>query len=451
MLHRRRNIRNRKIERKFEENKDEEKVDDNKNYKILFNKVELDIKDEEPFCKFYYVFYLKDNKKSNEKNSLNFEFNTYLKVWLDNYNPKYLKKNNTLDNNYIIDNSEVKISLDLEEEDYKTKIIIIEIYFEISIKLVYGLLNAPFFLDCDKNSILVHYNENYEVGNIFSYGFKRISDYELYAKDSDKDYYLCLRDKRLKFDIFETSLYELVASKFSEQEIEQINFSLNNVVTNGYFGVLVYKKNLYEIRPEKVEVTGYQICLLGKKNLFLHSGASGNGERFIMKELKINGTQIRRRGNSDKNDDNDDREENWFSSDSKSYNFNIDLDLQDYIILIEFKAEISIDIEFPVYRLLYDNFGLAYYSQYGTSYKYEIIVDPNIYFPKEQLEKYNYLEMEGKVIFKGYYNFHEKDYNDEEFIKENEEYPEEFKERIDEWKNNKEIELFPESLEFELQ
>ena len=70
-----------------------------------------------------------------------------------------------------------KIFLDLDEEDDKRKIIIIETCFGISFKLVYGLLNTFFSLYKGKYYILVHYNDNYEVGNIFRYGFKRTSNY----------------------------------------------------------------------------------------------------------------------------------------------------------------------------------------------------------------------------------------------------------------------------------
>ena len=412
--------------------KEDDYYDEEKKYKILFKKIEMDLKGDESICKQYYVLYLKDNFDNNvlkDQISLTYYEQTYY--------PRYLKKNGVELNSdfYSSNNDGFYLECDLTEEDYKRKIIIIEVCLDMEINLFYGLIMG--FLYLKKNgSVLFRYDKNYRPGNIFADGLKKISDNEVYGFKFDSSFF-SFRDIRFNnYDITE-ELGDIITSKFNQEEINQINFSLNNKLTIGSGLVRLFNKMVYNLTPEKVEITGYSVFL--EKDNYNDVFSSEYEFDYIINELKINDENIPKVEYSESLGD--DYDGKWFYSTKERIGLNIHFD--GHVFVKEFKVEIPSCNSIS----LTETYEFGSRVDYGISYKY-VIINNGVDLPMEQFKNYNYIKKDKTIIFSGCYNFNQLDYNDEEFIRENENAPENLNERIRQWEDNNEKKLYPSEFEF---
>ena len=129
-----------------------------------------------------------------------------------------MKKNNVVINeDFNIDSNDTKYkinnSCDLDEEDYKRKVVIVELCFDIKFNILYGLINI-YMAFHSKGSVWVHYTEDYLIGNIYHYRIKNIAHYVLYGIDFENhSCCLCFRDKRIKVGINDLSIYYIIKLK----------------------------------------------------------------------------------------------------------------------------------------------------------------------------------------------------------------------------------------------
>ena len=140
----------------------------------------------------------------------------------------------------------------------------------------------------ETSSVFFYYDENYKPGNIFADGLKKISDNEIYGFKLDESYF-SFRDIRANYNIID-ELGDIITSKFNKEEIDQINNSLNNKLTIGTSYVDLFKKMVYNLTPEKVEITGYVVFLM--KDTRDDTSHSEYGFDYIINEIKINDEKV---------------------------------------------------------------------------------------------------------------------------------------------------------------
>ena len=275
------------------EKKDDYYYDKEKKYKVLFKKMEMDLKGDESIYKQYYVLYLKDNFDKNNNNNdkaIKELISLQLCYSEQKMHPNNLKKNGIdLNADIFIINGGFSFDCDLTEEDYKRKIIIIEVCLDMEINLFYGLIMGFLYFPEKNGSVLFHYDKNYKPGNMFADGLKRTSDNEVYGIKFESSFF-SFRDIRANnYDIVK-ELGDIITSKFNQEEIDQINFSLNNKLVTGTGYVYLYKKMIYNLTPEKVEITGYTVFLV--KDEYDEVFSSSYEHDFIINEIKINDENI---------------------------------------------------------------------------------------------------------------------------------------------------------------
>ena len=306
----------------------------------------------------------------------------------------------------------------------------------MTINLFYGLIHGFFYFPKQQYSVLFRYDENYKVGNMFKGGIKRISDCELNAKNIES-FFFCFRDIRdNQYDIRD-KLGDLLESKFSQEEINKLNYSLNNVLGTGISTFYIGKKIIYDIKPEKVDVTGYLVYLV-YENYYEKFSAENEFDYFI-NEIIINGQKIPKK-EYDESLEND-YDGVWFYSDNTRIGVSWEFD--EHVFLKEFKVEIPNCEECSLTEM----YEMGFPMNFGTFYTYEII-NNGVSLSKEQFNNYSYIEKDGKIIFSGIYNIHQKDYNDKEYIKNNKNTSEKFEDRILNWEKENEKKLYPPKFEF---
>ena len=426
-----------KVEKKAYDKTIDFQEDDNS--MILFRKIELDLKGEESTYKEYFVFYLKDSNEKDKKNTIKREFS--IKYDKQKYQQKYFKKNNILQNDifYAPRNQydrKLKLNVDINEEDYKNKIIIVELCLKMTIDLFYGLIHGFFYFPNQQYSVVFRYDENYKVGNMFKDGVKRISDCELNAINIES-FFFCFRDIRdNQYDIRD-KLGNLLESTFNQEEINNLNYSLNNVLGTGTGTFHIGKKIIYDIKPEKVDVTGYLVYLV-YENYYEKFSAECEFDYFI-NEIIINGKKIPKK-EYDESLENDYDGVWFYSNDTR---IGVSWEFDEHVFLKEFKVEIPNCEECSLTK----NYQMGFPMDYGTFYTYEII-NNGVSLSKEQFNNYSYIEKDGKIIFTGIYEIHQKDYNDKDYIKNNNDTSDNFEDRIINWEKENEKKLYPSKFEF---
>ena len=427
-----------------------------KEYINIYEKIEMDFRNEKIFCKEYFIIYIIYFFKKNKIKINNIVYQSNMNnLWLDKCNEVYIKKNNKKDliSNIKINDGEygekiINFYCELNEEDYQNKIIIFEICYEIKINIFYGLI-IFYFNFKNKSSVKINYNKNFEIGYRGEYDFKEISKYELFLFKK-KDYIrFCIRDKRIKINI-KDELKELINSKFTSEEIDQIIFSLNTVLDNRYGQILIYQKIIHKLENNRDFITGYYIILNHSNDYAMTLGrgrSCESGLRIIINELKINDILINKKEVIDINYISDDN--NFFYSNDKSYQFNVYCEGD--FFLLEFKGEVIKDNNCNFCNKFIFNFNriLLFIAEYGSSFKYEIILNNHrlLEGEEEKFKKYNnYFKNNDIITFRGYYNINECDYKDENnmgLIEQNEE--KKRKDRLILWKEENEKKLLPDT------
>ena len=242
-------------------------------------------------------------------------------------------------------------------------------------------------------------DDNYFPCYLYKDYFDEISKYKLYAFNKG-NVALTLRDKRIKLKI-ENELDKGLLSKFTRDEIAQINNSLNTMEFHHNFVNLIYQKVIHNIKDNKNYTTVYDIVFFPHDGLTqINSCLSEYDEPLIVKQFKINNIIVKKEkkklDESFKEDDENEVFDGYFVSDKKHlgfyYCFKADFGL------FEFDCESNDEVDY--FRLNCNNLGdISDHLAYGSSYKYEIILNGNkINFMDED---FKYKIENDKIILKG--------------------------------------------------
>ena len=436
-----------------------EKEEDN--FNPIFRKIELDLRIEECIIKEYLVFYIPKNYR---KDSLIYQGRSpfdYIKDFIEKTNPdkypKYAKINNSskaikkfeckqrpiVQFPSYISNFEIEIS----ESDKEKNLITLEAGYKIELYNKYGIYYLRF--DCrgdkepiNKSSFSYFFDNNYLPCHIYKELFDTISKNKLYSFNRDS-ISLTLKNKGIKINI-EDELNPVFLSKFSPEEIKQINFSLNTI--EYYYGQrhLIYQKVIHNIKDKKDYIKIYYIVF----NPHIPSGDWAAAycspctaqEPIIIKRFTINNVLVEKeKENVNEDEPNEENKEGieihggYYISEPDKIDFYV-WD-QEIWALYEFDCESNENLDYL--QLQCNTFGnVDEYTIYGSSYKYEIILNGHsIKFSNPDLE---YTVENDKIILEGYIDGNKDNFDEKKLVELAKKYDKEW--YIEEYWKNKSLE-----------
>ena len=385
----------------------------------IYKKIELDFSKKEKILKEYLVLYIPEEYT---KDTITYVFlpayhsissvieklsneNKYLKYAKINNDSKAITKFESVRDPEIENRYQCSIEFKITEKDKQTKLVTIEFGYKIKLIDEHGLIYMCFFPTYEENvtetfTVSFTLDDNYFPCYLFKDYFDEISKYKLYAFNKG-NVALTLRDKRIKLKI-ENELDKGLLSKFTRDEIAQINNSLNTMEIHHNFYNLIYQKVIHNIKDNKNYTTVYDIVF------FPHDGLTQTNsslffefdEPLIVKQFKINNIIVKKEkkklDESFKEDDENEVFDGYYVSDKKHlgfyYCFKADFGL------FEFDCESNDEVDY--FRLNCNNLGdITDHLAYGSSYKYEIILNGNkINFMDED---FKYKIENDKIILKG--------------------------------------------------
>ena len=312
-----------------------------------------------------------------------------------------------------------------------------ELYFR------YGIYKLRFYCSreeepLNKSSFSFIFDNNYMACHINKKYFDEISKYKLYSFNRE-DISLTLKDKRIKINI-EDELEEEFLSKFSPEEIKQINFSLNTIEYHYDFRHLIYHKVIHNIKDNKDYI---KVCYVV---FYPHdpSGCSGGSsspdtgsQPIIIKRFTINNLLVKKekKYKGDEYDDYQDEENNqeeenvsedvpdeayeerikmydngYYLSDENKIGFYVMTN--EIWALYEFECESNENLDY--FQLHCDSFGDIDESIiYGGSYKYEIIL--NGHSIKFSNPDFQYSVKNGKITLEGFIDGNKENFDEKKF------------------------------------
>ena len=406
-------------------------IDPNALYNI-YKKIELDLSKKEKNLKEYLVLYIPD---TFSKDTITYEFtpvissvkskieklndiNKHLNYGKINNDSNGVTKFKCFPDPEIINDYRCSFEYKLTQKDKETRLITIEACYSIKPKLEYGLVNFTFhpiyeFNSAEKITVCFTFDDNYMPCHLYKGYFDEISKYKLYGFNK-MEVSLTLRDKRIKLKI-ENELDKGLLSKFTPDEIAQINNSLNTMEFNHNFVNLIYQKVIHNIKNNKDYTTVYDIVFFPHDGLSQTNTFPSEYDRpLIVKQFKINNNIVKKEkkklDEDVQEDDNNKVVDGYFVSDKKNlefyYCFKADFGL------FEFDCESNDDLDY--FRLNCNDLGeINEHLTYGSSYKYEIILNGNkIKFLDED---FKYKIENDKIILKGIIDGNKDNYNEEKF------------------------------------
>ena len=426
------------------------------NFYPLFRKIDLDLTTKETIIKEYLVFYIPSNYSKSTliyQGTPPFEYiaehleeidpNEYPKYAKINNSPKAIKrfecKQNPSDEyTSIISNFEFEIS----ESDKENNLITLETGYKIELIDEYGFYRLRFYCKNDekplnKTSFMFTIDNNYVTDDIYKDDFDEISKYKLYSFNRE-DVSLSLRDKRIKINI-EDELAPKLLCNFSDEEIKQINFSLNTIEYKYDFRYLIYHKVIHNIKNNKDYIKIYYV------EFYPHNPNRGasygipldtSPQPIIIKKLKINNLLVKKekkvkekdkfsieKGEENVSEDEpDEANEEGIEMFGDGYEYYVSghnkmgfyLTTTNIWSIYEFECESNENLDY--FQLICNSFGhIDENVIYGSSYKYEIILNGhNIKFSNPD---FKYSIKNDKIILEGFVdgnkdNFDEKKYNE---------------------------------------
>jgi len=397
----------------------------------IYTKIDLDLSKKEKNLKEYLVLYIPD---SCTKNTVTYEFipvissvkgkieklndiNKYLIYGKINNDSKGVTKFKCFPDPEIIDRYKCSVEYKLTQKDKETRLITLEACYSIKPKPLYGLVNFLFRPTYELNSpdiitVCFTLDDNYMPCHLYKDYFDEISKYKLYSFNK-MEVNLTLRDKRIKLKI-ENELDKGLLSKFTPDEIEQINNSLNTMEFYYTFTNLIYQKVIHNIKNKKNHTTVYDIVLCPDGGTFMSNCGYESDKPLIVKQFKINNKIVRKEKKKlDDEPPNEDEKvvDGYYVSDKKFLGFY-------YVFkgtfgLYEFDCESNDKMDY--FRLNCNDLGnINERLIYGSSYKYEIILNGNkIKFLDND---FKYKIENDKIILKGIIDGNEDNYNDEKFV-----------------------------------
>ena len=405
---------------------------------ILYDKIEIDFTKEEKIFKEYIVLYL---PKKFSKHSITFEYSPMINLddeMLEpleiNQYPKYAKKNNSSSSikrfectkEYVKDEGpHIKSILEIKvhQNDRENSIITIEIGYNLKYKKYFGLYHLSFgsFSNPKPATYSLIYDNQFTLNSVYNDLFTEVSKSHLYIFNCKEYISLSLRDKRVRINI-EDEFDRRFLSKFSDDEIEQINFSLNEMKIGYNDKNLIYQKAIHNIKNNKDYMKIY--CLVFFPNLSSGSGHSYTEDEsikpIIINRIRVNNILVKRKDidentingdeeNSEEGDENDEPVDGYYISDNKK--LILDYNYLGTFAVHEFECESNKNVN---YFLLESSSDLNFFLRYGCSYKYEIRLNGNNI--KFSTNNFSYSVINDVITLKGYFNVDEDNYNEKEYI-----------------------------------
>ena len=442
------------------------KIQTNDKFYPLFRKFEVDLTKQETTVKDILVLYI---PKRYNKNTLIYEGtpainhmselieekepNEYVKYTKINNSKKAIKyfvckQNPETQYASYLTSLEFVVSPKYKEENLVT----IETCYKINLNERYGLYDFRFYMGYEEDekeekekddgslkraSVCFIFDNNYMPCHIYKDYFDEISKYKLYSFNKN-DMSLTMKDKRIKMNI-ENELDEEYLSKFSQDEIKQINESLNKIEYHYDFRHLIYQKVIHNIKDKKDYIKAYFLVF------YPHPSGCASGSQtppckskqpILVKRFTINNLLVRKekkyQGGYEDEDEEDNNEEESVSEEDPNEEINeegIDMFESGYYLsshncmdfYLMFK-EIWGFYEFDCVsneKLDYFQFncdklgGIDNEVVSGASYKYEIILNGHkIKFPNENLKcSVN----NGKIVLQGFIDGNKDNFDEKKF------------------------------------
>ena len=385
----------------------------------IYQKVVVNLAKKDKTLTDYILLYLPKNL--NPKNTAKFDYiSEFNGLFLDFTEiSKYLKYVKINEKPNFIKSCNLK-----EEEDYfktfieftttgfnkENNLIILEVCYNLKFKYSYGFYylsfseqnNVPFSISCiiDKNLKLK------ESGKYVQQEFTSISDSELYIFGQESAHFT-LRDKTIKLDI-KKEISKNLLSPFSEEEIQLMNYSLNEMVIEPREDNMIYHKVIHKVKygMDDIKIFYVTFCpFAGKKILNGISSGSDDEKSIIVNKLKINNILLT---NTAKEKEEDAKKNIYGTYYSDKDNFHVDYDFRGNFAVFELECESNQNLN---YIELNCSELISWFTlEYESSFKYEIILkDNNITFSNPNFK--NKIK-DGKIISKGYIER----YNEQKFI-----------------------------------
>ena len=452
-----------KEEKKEEKNeeKEKEKESQSESENSSYN---IDKKTKEYFSNFEdkeISLILSRRKLINEKNNFSFLFSRFEAVYNDKFlskknkilcteflacyiNPNYVgnfgyesqitgffPKKVTLENCFIkgnkveakmINTGKIVSVLKIDEENKKdlmNNIMVFEFVYHIIQIKNYGirLINIEYTDELLTCSLKIKYNE--EKFSIKSNDEKAKSKQnEFYIFNKNK-FRLTLTDNNNKISINdkENQINKLIEKKFSSEEIEKINNSLEAIDIKPLEPNLIYEKIKHELHEDKDYIEGVLLIFQPSFekyyfDLFKIVSAVQYESNFKIKELKINDQTIINLNKSEVNKKSD----NYYKSSNNSYYYNI-ITKEDFLLFeFQLKGKSSNEDKKKIkYNLDPKKIFNIFFSK-GTYYLFEIILNGfKVSFGNDK--EYKYTKDEDKIVFEGNWELdNDNEENNEDYL-----------------------------------
>jgi len=298
----------------------------------------------------------------------------------------------------------LQITEEDKDETYKDIMIFEFVYHFTQIKM-YGMRIIDIYYEQKPMScsISIKYDKNIFSINSSDNSAEDKTNFYLFNK---KKFCLTLIDKNNVINIKKdnSKINSLLYSKFTSDEMKQINNALKNMIIKPLQRNLIYEKMIHVLENNKDTVKG---CLLVFQPSFEKSffdmcegvDTSPDPVDFVIKELKINDELL---VNIKTLEEKENRPENYYESSVTSHHYNISSN--DDFILIEFELE-GIEMHKNKNEVEYNLDSKKIFNlflDYGTLYKFEIeLNNHNVFFNDDDTYKYKYDKSKKKITFEG--------------------------------------------------
>lgn len=236
-------------------NKENKERDAGDSVSSLYNKIEIDFTQKEKVMKEYIVLFIPPNYAED---CIKYSYVPMIDCYSGFFEssefaqfPKYAKKNNIKNSITRFEGSEgkkVEVDIQITNEDKENKIITLELGYNLNYKSYYGLYYVEFgdYGKIQQNttySFII--NENFVIDNN-ELDDSCITKSNIFLFHYENRFSLTLRDKSVKLNI-EDLLSSNILSKFTAEDIKQINFSLNEMPIEYDKNNVVYLKSIHQL------------------------------------------------------------------------------------------------------------------------------------------------------------------------------------------------------------
>ena len=261
-------------------------------------------------------------------------------------------------------------------------------------------------------------NDNFFISKSDKKSFTHISKSKLFSFKTE-ELQIIMRDKRVKLNI-KNELSEKLLSKFSNEEIEQINFSLNEMEIEFGTDNLIYHKIIHNIKNRKDFIKMYYIVFFPYLGRSFHDAQEDEFDEelpIIIKKFTINNKLVK---NAEHNSENYDDENNSEDHGKKVYGdytsntrkLKFDYRYSGIFQLFELDCESNENLK--DFQLNCSSFVTPLYFKYKSSFKYEIILNGNSI--KFSNKYFQYKIINDKIIIKGYLDCCEDNYDNQKYM-----------------------------------